>query len=299
MGKRQKASKAWITFVEDPDPQYTYEDIVKANPSYALVAENHMEFDNTDTLANIYDFKLGSKDFTLTCITYGRGVFNHFARRVKELAMSINVPDNYNKFIYIWDPCTGEVDFLGKLTNYRINRYCVCVNPSGFKIESVDSADLHVESIGGGDLDANGCLTKTYNDIVEGNKLNSKNFKLIDKNLSKGFSDGFKAKALPAPKKHPKKGPWPIELEQLFDGAGVTSIIFSGDWTVVKFSDGIITKVRRSGGSEDDSRETAILYCLAKHAYPSIKHDLHKAVKVAKTQKPHDRVKAKKTRRKN
>ena len=294
MGKRQKASKAWITFVEDPDPQYTYEDIVKANPSYALVAENHMEFDNTDTLANIYDFKLESKDFTLTCITYGRGVFNHFARRVKELAMSINVPDNYNKFIYIWDPCTGEVDFLGKLTNYRINRYSV--TSSGFKIDSVDSADLHVESIGGGDLDANGCLTKTYNDIVEGNKLN-----YWEKSFSscKGFSDGFKAKALPAPKKHPKKGPWPIELEQLFDGAGVTSIIFSGDWTVVKFSDGTITKVRRSGGSEGDSRETAILYCLAKHAYPSIKHDLHKAVKVAKTQKPHDRVKAKKTRRKN
>lgn len=294
MGKRQKASKAWITFVEDPDPQYTYEDIVKANPSYALVAENHMEFDNTDTLANIYDFKLESKDFTLTCITYGRGVFNHFARRVKELAMSINVPDNYNKFIYIWDPCTGKVDFLGKLTNYRINRYSV--TSSGFKIDSVDSADLHVESIGGGDLDANGCLTKTYNDIVEGNKLN-----YWEKSFSscKGFSDGFKAKALPAPKKHPKKGPWPIELEQLFDGAGVTSIIFSGDWTVVKFSDGTITKVRRSGGSEGDSRETAILYCLAKHAYPSIKHDLHKAVKVAKTQKPHDRVKAKKTRRKN
>lgn len=294
MGKRQKASKAWITFVEDPDPQYTYEDIVKANPSYALVVENHMEFDNTDTLANIYDFKLGSKDFTLTCVTYGRGVFNHFARRVKELAMSINVPDNYNKFIYICDPCTGEVGFLGKLTNYRINRYSV--NPSGFKIDSVYSADLHVESIGGGDLDANGCLTKTYNDIVEGNNLN-----YWEKSFSscKGFSDGFKAKALPAPKKHPKKGPWPIELEQLFDGAGVTSIIFSGDWTIVKFSDGTITKVRRSGGSEGDSRETAILYCLAKHAYPSIKHDLRKAVKVAKTQKPHDRVKAKKTRRKN
>lgn len=278
MGKRQKASKAWITFVEDPDPQYTYEDIVKANPSYALVAENHMEFDNTDTLANIYDFKLGSKDFTLTCITYGRGVFNHFARRVKELAMSINVPDNYNKFIYIWDPCTGEVDFFGKLTNYRINRYSV--TSSGFKIDSVDSADLHVESIGGGDLDANGYLTKTYNDIVEGNNL-------IGKNLSKGFSDGFKAKALPAPKKHPKKGPWPIELEQLFDGAGVTSIIFSGDWTIVKFLDGDIQRVHLSEGSSDDSRETAILYCLAKHTYPNIKHDLHKAVKVAKIQKPH------------
>lgn len=183
------------------------------------------------------------------------------------------VPDNYNKLVYVRDNDTGKIDFLGKLTAYSLCTYSV--NPYDIgsddlyadghlkdlyddhcNVKSVTAADLHVESI-----------TKP--------KKNNKHPLLK------------KTHFLPAPKKHSKKGPWPIELTELFDNAGVTCIIFSGDWTIVKFLDGDIQRVHLSEGSSDDSRETAILYCLAKHTYPNIKHDLHKAVKVAKVQKPH------------
>lgn len=190
----------------------------------------------------------------------------------KESTMAC-VPDNYNKLVYVRDNNTGKIDFLGKLTSYSICHYSV--NPHDhFQVNSVTAADLHVESIGHDYPYVNGHLTDLYNDI---NKLKKSNKHPLLK----------KTHFLPAPKKHPKKGPWPIELTELFNNAGVTCIIFSGDWTIVKFLDGDIQRVHLSEGSSDDSRETAILYCLAKHTYPNIKHDLHKAVKVAKIQKPH------------
>lgn len=273
--------------VDGSHSTYTYEDVVKANPSYhyvkpeyaELASKHHMEFDNTWLANDILGLiATDPQRFKINYIARPQDVcldetyFRDESLVNKESTMAC-VPDIYNKLVFVRDNDTGKIDFLGKLTSYSICHYSV--NPHDhFQVNYVTAADLHVESIGHDDPYVNGHLTDLYNDI---NKLKKSNKHPLLK----------KTHFLPAPKKHPKKGPWPIELTELFNNAGVTCIIFSGDWTIVKFLDGDIQRVHLSEGSSDDSRETAILYCLAKHTYPNIKHDLHKAVKVAKIQKPH------------